>query len=221
MNQAQQKQTIISAEVVREQLKKFYAKPITRVSLELVLTILIIIVFALFAIQPTISTITKLVQEIEEKRELDAAMTRKLAALSTAQSELQRLEQDLKVLPTAYHQSLSLDETLLYFEYFARTAGVEVQNVRTRDFPFDLQPTTSAPPSSTALENYAVEMSFSGSYQSILAFLQSVESIRPLWVVESYSLRTPQRGTSGSVLSGSLQLKLYGRLPAGAVKVEK
>lgn len=221
MKKAQQKQTIISADVVRDQLKTFYAKPVTRVSLELVLTIIIVIVFAVFAIQPTISTITKLVQEIEEKRELDAAMTRKLAALSTAQSEMQRLEQDLDVLPTAYHQSLSLDEALLYFEYFARTAGVEVQSVRTRDFPFDLLPSTTAQPSAAALENYVVEMSFSGSYQSILAFLRSVESIRPLWVVQSYSLRTPQRGTSGSMLTGSLQLKLYGRLPTGAVKLEK
>jgi uncharacterized protein (UPF0333 family) len=63
-------------------LMDFYQKPIARVSIELILSVLIVILFAVFAIRPTLITMAELVKEIEDKKELSEQMNLKLASLA-------------------------------------------------------------------------------------------------------------------------------------------
>lgn len=201
--------------VLRDQLQRFYDKPVTRVSLELFLSLMTVLFFALFALRPTINTMSRLVREIEEKRQISDDLTRKMAALSTAQREYLAQEPRLSLLRTAYHQTVSIDEVLYYLEYITQQANISLLSAQMHEVPVDLPP--AAQTSSTQvsavrqpLQAFEVELSFQGEYREIQEFFRMVESIRPLWVVESFSLRVDQKSEDSRILTGSATLSLFG-----------
>jgi Tfp pilus assembly protein PilO len=219
----------ISGEVVREQLKRFYEKPVTRVSLELVLSIMTVILFSVLALRPTLNTMSKLVKEIEDKRQVDDALTKKLAALNTAQNEFFTYKDRFTILETAVYENLTLEDTLFAIEYLAQKSGVALQTLRIKEFPVgnlgaeveksDAQQASSA--SKKVIGIYSVALSFSGDYQNIVAFFKEVESVRPLFSIQSFSFSIRRDRSEQAELNAGATLYTYGYVDPKSVKTEK
>lgn len=219
----------ISGEVIREQLKRFYEKPVTRVSLELVMSIMTVILFSLLALRPTLNTMSKLVKEIEDKRVVDDALTKKLAALNTAQNEYFTYKERFAILETAVYENLTLEDTLFGIEYLAQKSGVALQTLRIKEFPVgnlgeevDVNDAKAVAASKKKVIGvYSVALSFSGDYKNIVAFFKEVESVRPLFSIQSFSFSIRRDRTNAAQLNAGATLYTYGYVDPASIKTEK
>lgn len=217
----------ISGEVIREQLKRFYEKPVTRVSLELVMSIVTVMLFSLLALRPTLNTMSQLVKEIEDKRVVDDALTKKLAALNTAQNEYFTYKDRFAILETAVYENLTLEDTLFGIEYLAQKSGVALQTLRIKEFPVGnlggevSEREAAAATSKKVIGVYSVALSFSGDYQNIVAFFKEVESVRPLFSIQSFSFSIRRDRTNLAQLNAGATLYTYGYVDPKSIKTEK
>lgn len=228
MNLSLSQQNIIPAAKMREDLKKFYDKPVAKVSFELVLSITTVLLFALVALRPTLTTMSELLKEIEDKETIDQALTRKIAALSTAQDEFLTYEPRFAVLDQVVHEVPSVENALFYLEYLVQREGINIAGLSIEEFPVTLpDPESSAASGASAarepeetLVSYPVQVSFSGEYADILKFFQTIEAVRPLFVIESFSFQVQenaQEDTTSLVVSTKLLMYAYStQAPVGA-----
>ncbi len=218
-----QQRSFISAQSLRNNLQQFYEKPVTRVSLELFLSLTTVIFFALFALRPTLNTMSSLVREIEEKRVVDQELSKKIAALSTAQSDYYTYKSRFPVLATAVHQQLSLENALFYLEYLAAAADASLVGLQIKNFPVDLSTgQTPAAASDLALLNkseigiYSIQITFEGDLGSIQRFFRTIESVRPLLAVNGFSVTVREERNKEPVILVNATLFLYGYQPKQA-----
>ncbi len=230
-------QNIVSGEVVRSELKNFYDKPVTRVSVELVLSLVTVMFFALFALRPTLNTMSQLVKEIEDKQKVDQALTKKIAALSTAQSEYMTYKERFTILESAVQSNLKLDDVLFYIEYMAGKSGIKLTGLRIKQFPVGQigetsseeqsepevttsaqQPVVKTPAKKQSIGIYEISLSFSGEYQKMLSFFAEMERTRPLFSVQGFSFSTRRDRDNVYHLSANATVYAYGYLDAGAIK---
>lgn len=215
------KQNFMAKSNVRAELEKFYEKPIAKVSLELLLTLVTVLFFALFALRPTLSTMAELTREIEDKRTVDAALTSKLAALATAQEEYFTHGDRFEVLEEAIHEQPTLETALFYLEYLVRREDISLASLRIETFPVGqliIDPSndasgtapedTEVPPSEITV--YAIQTSFEGDYANILKFFRAIESVRPLFSVQTFSFTVATNQERETVLQTSAQIYMYG-----------
>lgn len=218
---------IVTGEVIRSELKNFYEKPVTRVSVELVFSLLTVIFFALFALRPTLNTMSKLVKEIEDKEKVDEALTKKIAALTTAQSEYLSYKERFSIVESAVHTDLKLDDTLYYLEYLAAKQGISLTNLRIREFPVGsiggADPASVGEGAGASAKDYtigvyAINLSFSGPYQNVLSFFRELESTRPLFAVQGFALSTRRDQGTSYQLNATTTVFTYGYLDSSSAK---
>lgn len=210
---------------VRGELEKFYAKPIAKVSLELLLSLSTVMFFAVFALRPTLTTMTQLTREIEDKKEVDAALSRKMAALATAQNEYQTYQERFGILNESIHDQPTLETALFYLEYLVRRENISLASLRIETFPLgELSSVSgdgdadnlSTTPVAQEIGVYAIQTSFEGDYSNILAFFVALESIRPLFAVESFTLTSGTNPDNPSMLRANVTIFMYGYRPKSA-----
>jgi hypothetical protein len=213
-----QQMNFLSAQVLRSNLQQFYEKPVTRVSLELFLSLTTVIFFALFALRPTLNTMSRLVREIEEKREVDQELSKKIAALSTAQNEYLTYRSRLSVLDTAVHQDLSIENALIYLEYVSAEAGVALSGLQIREFPLSLPAAEGERPKTAEREIgiHTAQVSFEGNVESIKRLFLGMESIRPLLAVQGFAISVKEERGAEPVVTANATLLFYGYQPKAA-----
>jgi len=79
-------------------LKRFYQKPVAKVSIFVVISFMTVSFFSVFAIKPTLTTIGQLVKEIEDKGEINTKMDSKLADLARAQAEYGQIRNEVDLV---------------------------------------------------------------------------------------------------------------------------
>jgi hypothetical protein len=201
---------------VQKNLQAFYNKPVLRVSFELVMSILVVVVFALFALRPTLITMSDLLKEIEEKKKLDKDLQQKIAALATAQNEWSVYRQQVENFKTAFFDSPSMEEVLLYLEYLARQDGIVMTSVTSPEVPVILEKTVSTPSagiSSSSVKQLTpvdANLQFIGSYANILNFLVKLEQRQPLFSVENLSFNSSQvEENADPMINANVKIRLY------------
>jgi Tfp pilus assembly protein PilO len=169
-----------------------------------------------------------LVKEIEDKRIVDDALTKKLAALNTAQSEYFTYKDRFAILETAVYEDLTLQDTLFAIEYLAQKSNVTLQTLRIKEFPVgnlgeveETQNARTATSQKRVIGVYSVSLSFSGNYQNIVAFFKEVESVRPLFSIQSFSFSIRRDRTETAQLNAGATLYTYGYVDPKDVKTEK
>lgn len=221
-------QNFVSSDYFRVQLKKFYERPVTKVSVELVLSIVTVMVFALFALRPTLNTMSQLLKEIEDKRKVNEALEQKARALGTAQRELTTFENRFQILSQAIHPQLSLDSALYYLEYLVARENITLAQLQIEEFPLGEPEQTPSPSPSPAprtaqgttpataartpkeINEYAFQVTFDGEYGEVLRFFAALEQVRPLFVVNDFSFRTRESSDDTLTMSASATVYMYG-----------
>lgn len=208
------KRNIITGEVIRRELEKFYEQPVARVSFELVMSIVAVMFFAVFALRPTLNTMSSLLNEIEEKEEVDAALTRKISALATAQNEYLTFGDRFGILEEAIHTNMSLEVALIYMEYLVSRENLSLAGLQIREFPLVLTAPTE-PGQELRLRNreiqpYAFQVSFRGDYANVIRFFQAIESVKPLFSVQEFAFTVQQNRDDTRTLSTTATIIMYG-----------
>jgi len=197
----------ISAPTIRKDIEQFYNKPVTRVSFELIVSILTVILFALFALRPTLLTMSDLLREIEEKRQLDEQLGEKISSLATAQSEFTTYQVQVQALDQAILQNSSLEEVAYYLESLLLDSGMTVQRLAFGKIPVRTSPLPDIP-GQPVLTKYQVQIVLDGDLAQFRTFLQRVETIKPLFSVDGWSV-SPSDGVDRPPVEAAVNLGVY------------
>ncbi|MCD8484072.1 hypothetical protein LRY65_03385 [Candidatus Woesebacteria bacterium] len=214
MAEQEQKRNLVSGSTIRDQLEKFYEKPVTRVSFELVMSLLGVMFFALFALRPTLNTMSSLLQEIEEKEEVDLALGRKISALATAQTEYLTYSERFSILDEAIHTNISLETALIYMEYLVARENLSLAGLQIQEFPLVLTAPEDASQQLSLgdreIQAYAFQISFTGSYDDVMQFFAAIESVKPLFAVQEFTFTVEENREEERTLRTTATILMYG-----------
>lgn len=192
---------------LKKLLFTFYEKPIAQVSTELFFTILTVIFFALFAIRPTIVTMTELVKEIEDKRETDEALAKKVTALSTAQSEYFALQDEFPLLEEVMPVNVDVSQLVKIIEKVASEEQLSVTAIQVREVP--LPPLAEPEFSKVNPLTLNTTVGLVGKYENGRRFLEKLTELRPLITLNTISFTRSNDRTNPNALVINVQLDMH------------
>lgn len=190
-------------------LNQFYTKPIAVVSFELLLSLGLVIFLGLFAIKPTLVTMSDLIKEIEDKKELNEQLDKKIAALGTAQTLYLSLEDRLKVLDEAIPSQPQLIRSLKVVEKLATDNQVIIESLSVTTIPEEtISEVNLARLTRTPLPTTVTVV---GDYLSIRAYVESLRSMRRSFVVDTVTFSIEEnRGDRKLRANITLNLPYFG-----------
>lgn len=191
-------------------LLKFYSQPSARVSLELFITIIVIMFFAVFAIRPTLLTMSDLIKEIEDKRALDQALTEKVAALSTGQTEYLNFQPKIGTLEKALPSDPRLIDSLKLIEKIASDRRLAIVSIGIPEPP---QISTASAEVMPERQNLNFAVTVAGDYVTIREFVNDLQNAKRIMIVESIIFRIDE--TDGEILKAQITINMpyYGASP--------
>lgn len=173
-------------------LTKFYKNPVTKVSLELFLSLFLVIFFGAFVIRPTMVTIADLIKEIDDKQELDQQLQRKVAALATAQEEYQQLRDQIVYLDQAIPSQPELVRSLKTIEKIASDNRIIISSLRVSEIPEEKKAQIFDAARLNRIDLY-ITFQIMGDYPSIKNFVESLHQYRRAFVVEEVNFNVQDR----------------------------
>ncbi|CAN5288213.1 hypothetical protein BH10PAT2_BH10PAT2_0460 [soil metagenome] len=170
---------------VAQTLREFYAKPVAKVSSELLFSIFAVIFFAVFAIKPTILTMSNLIKEIQDKQILEQKLTEKIASLSTVQRQYLDAQDRLVVLDKALPSSPELETALLLVEKVASENNIAIVNAEAKVVPTEDPVGTEF--SQKVRLSKPISFTVAGTYPDIAKFVEGIRNLQREMIVESVS----------------------------------
>ncbi len=194
----------------QEQLAKilidFYQKPVARVSIELILSIIVVVFFAIFAIRPTLITMADLIKEIADKKELDQQMDLKLASLYTAQEQYEQYQAKFYLLDEAIPRQFDVVKSLKKFEKIAGEGELVINQISLAEVPDSIAEELL----NNNFEDYErdflpINIEVVGYYLQIREFVEKIMDLRQVIIVDQVVI---DRRTESSNLSAQLKISL-------------
>jgi hypothetical protein len=177
------------------------------------ITIGVIVFLLIFAVRPTLSTITRIITEVNEKKEIDNMLTTKIDSLNALERQFLGDATD----PTTGLKSQFKDISLIYpakgdfsfmmdsIETLCREDGFNVSSI---NFQSPSSSETSEVDSNlNVLRPWKLILSVKGNKANIVTLMQDLESLPNYPVVERMSFSN-QTDPSGDTVF-SLQVKVY------------
>ena len=187
-------------------LMDFYQKPVARVSIELILSILIVIFFALFAIRPTLITMADLVKEIQDKKELTQQMNLKLASLASAQEQYTLYQPQFYLLEETIPRQLDLVKSLKKLEKLAGEGQLVINVMSLTKVPKTVEEGSLSNEFSNYQRDFLeINIEVIGSYLQIREFVEKIMNLRQVIIVDQVVV---ERMTESDNLSASLKVSL-------------
>lgn len=187
-------------------LMDFYQKPVARVSIELILSVIVVIVFALFAIRPTLLTMADLVKEIADKKELSQQMNLKLASLASAQEQYELNQSQFYLLDEAISRQMDLIKSLKIIEKLAGESQLVIEQMSISEIPEKVdQALLTYNFGDYHREFLEINISVIGSYFQIREFVEKIMNLRQLILVDQVVV---EKMTESSNLSAQIKISL-------------
>lgn len=187
-------------------LMDFYQKPVARVSIELILSVIVVIVFALFAIRPTLLTMADLVKEIADKKELSQQMNLKLASLASAQEQYELNQSQFYLLDEAISRQMDLIKSLKIIEKLAGESQLVIEQMSISEIPEKVdQALLTYNFGNYQREFLEINISVIGSYFQIREFVEKIMNLRQLILVDQVVV---EKMTESSNLSAQIKISL-------------
>lgn len=189
-------------------LGQFYTKPIAVVSFELLLSIGLVIFLGIFAIKPTLTTMSDLIKEIDDKKALNDKLTKKIAALGTAQTLYLSLEDKLPVLDETIPSQPELIKSLKIIEKLATDNKVIIDSVSVPTIPNETQDKSTG---KLQRQPLPVTVAIQGDYVSIRAYVEALRQMRRSFIVDTVTFSIEEnRGTRKLHATVTLNLPYFG-----------
>lgn len=183
---------------------KYASRQEVLISVYLILSLFTISFFAAVFIRPTAITIARIWREIQDKKTIHAQLDKKITDLEEAQSLYASLDNDLPAVARALPENedyLSLAQKLEYLAFVNEVKFVS-SNFGAVEIYASEEPQT--PPSSLGI--HALNLSFQGSNQSILSFIEDIERLDRLVTIHSLTLIPAQDVSSAGGFNLSLAI---------------
>lgn len=146
----------------------------------LALSFITIAFFGLFAISPTLGTITDLQKQLDDSKFVDDSLQKKIANLTTLQTQYTQVASDLPVVYAAVPQTPSIDSFVGQIHSIAALDSVQLNRVQT--LPIDLSPGVLQKAKFLA---YAFSIEGQGDLPSLEKFMTSLATFNRLLVFDS------------------------------------
>lgn len=187
-----------------QRLQTLSQKPITQVSSALLFTIGAIIFFAVVAIKPTLETVAELTKKINDQKKILAQAEKKVAALATVQQQYEFIQPYLPALDEAVPTSYATQQLLHDIEAVASNLGIPLSNIKISNIEF--------PPPVTdqdQLKDLNFSISLTSFYPTAKMFMQSLEQLPRLIVIDSVSMSTNEGNRSSALaIPGQVQMTI-------------
>ena len=159
-----------STEVLRErtmrELQQFYQKPIAKVSVELLATLIVVIVLAFFAIRPTLLTMSQLLKDIDDRKKTGDSLSKKIATLSTLSAEYPTMRREVSLLDVAIPNTPNFDGFMRRLEKIAANNNLIIESIQATQLPKETATNTGA---NTAFQitSFSISINFKGEYAKV------------------------------------------------------
>lgn len=190
--------------ILQAQLNKFYAKPVARVSLAVILTIITVGFFAFFAIKPTLETMADLIKQIEEKKDVDQKLSIKITALGAAQQELAKHPEVDSLLTAAIPDTPTIGPLLATFEKVAIENQVSYISANFPETPQERDTTIKG----TELNSIPFSVTFSGTYEHLSALISALNNLQRILSIDRLDV-VPSTDSQGEELTLTVSLRAY------------
>jgi Tfp pilus assembly protein PilO len=157
----------------------------------IVFTLLAITFFAIFAIKPTLIIISQLIKETKDQKEVNKVLEEKINDLSKAQSQYSKISKDLYLvdqsLPLKPEASLLIKE----LEVLAYYSSVELVSFKVNQtFVNASQEQLNSEKTAENTGTIYFSITASGNYDSLKTFLKSLDNLRRIILVDSFSFKS-------------------------------
>lgn len=187
-------------------LLDFYQKPVARVSLELILSVLAVIFFAVFAIRPTLLTMSDLVKEIADKKELDKQMDLKIASLHTAEEQYDKYENKFYLLDQSIPRQFDLIESLKMIEKVAGEDQLVINRISVSSIIDPISDLEAVEKLTEFQRDFLlVNVDVAGDYLKIKRFVEKLINLRQLMIVDQVSF---SKKTESGDLSAQIRINM-------------
>lgn len=195
--------------IIQIELNRFYEKPVTRISIALILTLISISFFALAAIRPTLQTMAQLLKQIDEKKTLDTQLSQKIQALAIAQKNLLEKEPLFPALAIAIPPSADFSILMTAIEKVASENQVVFNSAQIQKVPLE-EKISSAATGKLSLVSYPITLSFSGSYDNLLNTMKKLQNLKRIIVVDRFDISNQTKDqSSGNALTLTMSVRAF------------
>lgn len=131
----------------------------------LTLSLLSLSFFGIFAIRPTITTAVSLTKNIQDLKKLNLQYEDKIGSLIRAQTEYEKIRNDLPLIDTAIPANASFSKLVKAVERFADRENVTIGQLQIDTVP------VSTLSSSSKMYSFGFNLSVFGKYPSLTSFI--------------------------------------------------
>ncbi len=179
--------------------EQYQKKPVVRVSVEFLLTLLTISFFAVFAIRPTVLTIAQLISDVRSQQQIKRQLDEKIANIQKAQALASREASRLTFLDQALPAGPQPDFLVRQIEGLAGSHNVFIESLSIGKLPLYETKSTTSPQGKFA--SFEVSFLIRGSYSATHAFLNEIENLRRIVNLTSISYGpSTKEGESGVII---------------------
>ena len=159
-----------STEVLRErtmrELQQFYQKPIAKVSVELLATLIVVIVLAFFAIRPTLLTMSQLLKDIDDRKKTGDSLSKKIATLSTLSAEYPTMRREVSLLDVAIPNTPNFDGFMRRLEKIAANNNLIIESIQATQLPKETATNIGAD-TAFQITSFSISINFKGEYAKV------------------------------------------------------
>ena len=164
-------------------LAQYKERQDVKMFLEILLSLTTISAFSILALRPTVLTITRLIKEIESKKELVVRMDEKIQKLSEAQALYDQQIEKIQLLATSIPKKPSPEHFVRQIEglsakHEASVTAMSVDEMTLMGSPGPKQVSDSESPPQTSANEVSFSISATASYSSLLNYLSDMEKVR-------------------------------------------
>lgn len=171
-------------------LRALYQRKDVVIYTGLTLSLFAVAFFGLFALRPTLVTIASLTKEIRSKRETEQKLQTKINDLRQAQINYAQVASSVYLVNQALPTNSSLPEIIYQIEGLAQKNNLTLNSLTF--MPVDIINKNPKQKSVSKTFSPASEIGFDltikGNYENIKAFLDSLEKLRRIIIVDSFRL---------------------------------
>lgn len=176
------------------------------VSTNIILTFFTISFFAVFAIRPTALTISGLWREINDKKSVQTQLEEKISTLAEAQSALESLEEDLKLLENAVPSTVEFSRLVRTIEYLASNHTLLITSNRFTNIEIYTS-TVQATASAAQINKHSFSLGVQGSFTDLKSFINDLERLERLITITSISVELPKSQVRENAFDLEISLK--------------
>lgn len=162
-------------------LQALYQKREIKLYTGLILSLLTVAFFGLFALKPTLTTIASLVGDLQDKKAINQKLQEKINNLSRAQTNYSQTINSLGLLDQALPRNPSVSQIAYQIEILAQKSNLIVRSI-------NFESVNMKGESPKQKNEVSFDFTLSGDFQSLKNFLGSLENIRRIMTISSFSL---------------------------------